>query len=152
MSHSIQIWNLHHNSNLEFPACPVCDNLDDNTLRQGRTYRFWLGGCNHEMRQTHHWNVNPDRLLVSWCVAIKLSTKHGNWWHLLGILQEHEQFAVKRYIFIKCPRLVRFDHGLAISSRSIVSVRSRSHAKSQEFTKVFLVHYWTHNSFHWFWL
>jgi hypothetical protein len=104
------------------------------------------------MRPTHHWNVNPDRLLVSWCVAIKLSTKHGNLWHLLGILQEHVQFAVKRYIFIKCPRLVRFDHGLAISSRSIVSVRSRSHAKSQEFTKAFLVHYWTHNSFHWFWL
>jgi hypothetical protein len=81
------------------------------------------------MRPTHHRNVNPDRLLVSWCVAIKLSTKHGNWWHLLGILQEHVQFAVKRYIFIKCPRLVSFDHGLAISSRSIVSVRSRSHAR-----------------------
>ena len=48
--------------------------------------------------------------------------------YLLGILQEHVQFAVKRYIFIKCLRLVRFDHGLAISSRSIVSVRSRSHA------------------------
>ena len=31
--------------------------------------------------------------------------------HLLGILQEHVEFAVKRYIFIKCPRLVRFDHG-----------------------------------------
>jgi hypothetical protein len=36
---------------------------------------------------------------------------------------------LKRYIFIKCPRLVRFDHGLVISSRSIVSVRSRSHAR-----------------------
>jgi hypothetical protein len=32
--------------------------------------------------------------------------------------------------FYKCPRLVRFDHELAISSRSIVSIRSRSHAKS----------------------
>ena len=57
---------------------------------------------------------------------------------LLGILQEHVQFAVKRYIFIKCPRLVRIDHGLAISSRSIVSVRSRSHAKSQEFSSWFI--------------
>ena len=35
---------------------------------------------------------------------------------------------LKRYIFIKCPRLVRFDHGLAISSRSIVSVR-RGHTQ-----------------------
>ena len=63
------------------------------------------------------------RLLVSWCVAIKLSTKHGNRYNLLGILQEYVQFAMKRHIFIKCPRLVSFDHGLAISSRSIVSVR-----------------------------
>jgi hypothetical protein len=59
------------------------------TTGQGRTYWFWLGGCNHEMRPTHHWNVNRDRLsVVSWCVAIKLSTKHGNSCHLLGILQE----------------------------------------------------------------
>jgi hypothetical protein len=96
--------------------------------------------------------IQTDSCMVSWCVAIKLSTKHGNWWHLLGILQEHVQYAVKCYIFIKCPGLVRIDHGLAISSRSIVSVRSRSRAKSQEFTKTFLVHYSTHNSFHWFWL
>jgi hypothetical protein len=75
--------------------------------------------------------VNPDRLLVSWCVAIKLRTKHGNSCHLLGILQEYVQFAVRHRIFIKCPRFVSFVHGLAISSRSIVSVRSRSHARVQ---------------------
>ena len=62
--------------------------------------------------------MNSDRLLVSWCVAIKLSTKHGNSCHL-GILQEYVQFVMRRRIFIKCPR---FDHGLA-------SVRSRSHAR-----------------------
>jgi hypothetical protein len=53
-------------------------------------------------------------------------------------------------LIVRAACLVRFDHGLAISSRSIVSVRSHSHTKSQEFTEVFLVHYWTHNSFHWF--
>ena len=75
--------------------------------------------------------MNPDRLLMSSCVAIKLSTKHGNSCHLLGILQEYAQFVVimRHRIFIECPRFVSFDHGLAISSRSIVSVRSRSHAR-----------------------
>ena len=73
--------------------------------------------------------MNLDRLLVSWCVAIKLSTKHGNSCHLFGILQEYVQFAVGRRIFIKYPCFVSFDHGLAISLRSIVSVRSRSHAR-----------------------
>jgi hypothetical protein len=67
---------------------------------QGRTYWFWLGGCNHEMRPTHHWNVNPDRLLVSWCVAIKLGTKHGNSCHLLGILQEYTYSLLWDIIFL----------------------------------------------------
>jgi hypothetical protein len=67
---------------------------------QGRTYWFWLGGCNHEMRPTHHWNVNPDRLLVSWCVAIKLSTKHGNSCHLLGILQEYTYSLLWDIVFL----------------------------------------------------
>jgi hypothetical protein len=35
---------------------------------------------------------------------------------------------VKHHIFIKCPPLVSSDHGLAILSRSIVSVKSRSYA------------------------
>jgi hypothetical protein len=114
------------------------------TCSQGRTYRFWPG--NHEMRPTHHWNVNADPLLVSWCVAIKLRTKHGNWRHLLGILQEYVQIAAK-HICIKCQRLVSFDRGLALSSRSIVSVRSHSHARVKSSPRRFLVHYcWMHNS------
>ena len=52
------------------------------------------------------------------------------------------QFVVRHHIFIECPRFVSFDHGLAISSRSIVSVRLRSHARVKStFTEAFLVHY-----------
>ena len=39
------------------------------------------------------------------------------------------QFAVRHRIFIECPRFVSFDHGLAISSKSIVSVRSPAHTQ-----------------------
>ena len=51
-------------------------------------------------------------------------------WGLMSFIRNFSRICtyVKHHIFIKCPRLASFDHGLAISSRSIVSVRSRSHA------------------------
>ena len=51
------------------------------TANQGRTYRFWLGGCNHEIRPTHHWNVNTDRLLVS-CNKIEYKA-----WKLMSFIR-----------------------------------------------------------------